>query len=79
MRKSFPLILVIGLAMTVLALAVSGRRAYWLYTLIRSGQPAHDRLQQMNERIKAQFVEVFGQRKLLRSAKKHFLELLNAS
>jgi Fe-S oxidoreductase len=58
--------LVIGLAMTVLALAVSGRRAYWLYTLIRSGQPARDRLQQMNERIKAQFVEVFGQRKLLR-------------
>ena len=53
--------LVIGLAMTALALAVSGRRAWWLYTLIRSGQPAPDRLQQMNERIKAQFVEVFGQ------------------
>src|ERR687895_2532100 len=52
--------------MTVLALAVSGRRAYWLYTLIKSGQPANDRLQQLNERIKAQFVEVFGQRKLLR-------------
>src|ERR687895_1773289 len=52
--------------MTVLALAVSGRRAYWLYTLIKSGQPANDRLQQLNERVKAQFVEVFGQRKLLR-------------
>ena len=35
--------LVIGLAMTVLALAVSGRRAFWLYKLISSGQPAHDR------------------------------------
>src|SRR5688500_7914815 len=65
-RKAVVVRLVIGLAMTALALAVSGRRAYWLYTLIRSGQPAHDRLQQMNERIKAQFVEVFGQRKLLR-------------
>ena len=32
--------LVVGLAMTVAALAVSGRRAYWLYRLIRSGQPA---------------------------------------
>src|SRR5918999_1902451 len=54
--------------MTVLALAVSGRRAYWLYTLIKSGQPANDRLQQLNERIKAQFFEVFGQRKLLRGS-----------
>src|SRR5918999_2482258 len=52
--------------MTVLALAVSGRRAYWLYTLIKSGQPAHDRTAELNQRIKAQFVEVFGQRKLLR-------------
>src|ERR1700754_183193 len=58
--------LVIGLAMTVLALAVSGRRALWLYELVSSGQPAHGRLAQLNERIKAQFVEVFGQRKLLR-------------
>ncbi|MGH8966076.1 MAG: Fe-S oxidoreductase, partial [Actinomycetes bacterium] len=58
--------LVIGLAMTVLAVAVSGRRAFWLYKLISSGQPANDRLAQLNERIKAQLVEVFGQRKLLR-------------
>ena len=35
--------LVVGLAMTVAALAVSGRRAFWLYRLIRSGQPADDR------------------------------------
>jgi Fe-S oxidoreductase len=58
--------LVIGLAMTVLALVVSGRRAYWLYKLIRSGQPAHDRTEGLGDRVKAQFVEVFGQRKLLR-------------
>src|SRR3954454_2274725 len=58
--------LVIGLAMTVVALAVSGRRAFWLYRLIMSGQPAHDRKDQLGARLQAQLVEVFGQRKLLR-------------
>jgi Fe-S oxidoreductase len=58
--------LVIGLAMTVVALAVSGRRALWLYKLITSGQPAHDRKDALGERLRAQLVEVFGQRKLLR-------------
>ena len=58
--------LVVGLAMTVAALAVSGRRACWLYRLIRSGQPADDRTDQLGERLRAQLVEVFGQRKLLR-------------
>jgi Fe-S oxidoreductase len=58
--------LVIGLAMTVVALAVSGRRAVWLYRLIMSGQPAHDRKDELGTRLRAQLVEVFGQRKLLR-------------
>jgi Fe-S oxidoreductase len=58
--------LVIGLAMTVLALAVSGRRAFWLYKLISSGQPAHDRTDGLGRRIGAQITEVFGQRKLLK-------------
>ncbi|HXV94274.1 MAG TPA: Fe-S oxidoreductase, partial [Pseudonocardia sp.] len=58
--------LVIGLAMTAAGLAIAGRRGVQIYRLIGSGQPAHDRRQQMNERIRAQFVEVFGQRKLLR-------------
>ncbi|HET6259642.1 MAG TPA: (Fe-S)-binding protein [Pseudonocardia sp.] len=58
--------LVIGLAMTLIAVAVTGRRALWLYTLIKSGQPAHDRTDGLNQRIRAQFVEVFGQRKLLK-------------
>ncbi|QJY45938.1 (Fe-S)-binding protein [Pseudonocardia broussonetiae] len=58
--------LIIGLAMTVIALAVSGRRAFWIYKLISSGQPAHDRTDGLNQRIRAQFVEVFGQRKLLK-------------
>jgi Fe-S oxidoreductase len=58
--------LVIGLAMTLCALAISGRRAFWLYKLISSGQPAHDRKDGLPQRIRAQFVEVFGQRKLLK-------------
>ena len=51
--------------MTVAALAVSGRRALWLYRLIRSGQPARA-ARQVGERLRAQLVEVFGQRRLLR-------------
>ncbi|GAA2549184.1 heterodisulfide reductase-related iron-sulfur binding cluster [Pseudonocardia hydrocarbonoxydans] len=58
--------LIIGLAMTVIAIAVSGRRALWIYKLISSGQPANDRTDGLNQRIRAQFVEVFGQRKLLK-------------
>ncbi len=58
--------LIIGLAMTVIAIAVSGRRALWIYKLISSGQPAHDRTDGLGQRIRAQFVEVFGQRTLLK-------------
>ncbi|MFC4946846.1 heterodisulfide reductase-related iron-sulfur binding cluster [Pseudonocardia sp. GCM10023141] len=58
--------LVIGLLMTVIALAISGRRAFWIYNLIKSGQPAHDRTDGLGQRVRAQFVEVFGQRKLLK-------------
>ena len=59
-------VLVIGLAMTLAALAVSGRRALWLYRLIGSGQRADDRRDQVGERLRAQLVEVFGQRRLLK-------------
>ena len=58
--------LVIGLALTVLALAIAGRRAFWIYKLIRSGQPAHDRTDDLGARLRTQLVEVFGQRRLLK-------------
>ncbi|GAA5169743.1 (Fe-S)-binding protein [Pseudonocardia eucalypti] len=58
--------LVIGLAVTVIVLAIAGRRAWWLYKLISSGQPAHDRTDQLGARLRTQLVEVFGQRKLLK-------------
>jgi Fe-S oxidoreductase len=58
--------MVVGLALTVIVLAVAGRRALWLYKLISSGQPANDRSDQLGARLRTQFVEVLGQRKLLK-------------
>ncbi len=57
--------LVIGLAMTVAAFAVVGRRAFYLYRLVSSGQAAPGRLDGIGQRAKDQLREVFGQRKLL--------------
>ena len=57
--------LVIGLAMTVAALAFAGRRGFWIYKLITSGQPA-DRGDDLGRRVRVQLVEVFGQRRLLK-------------
>ena len=64
------LVLIIGLAMTAIALTFAGRRAMYLYRLITSGQPAPDRVSGVTGRlgraVKTQLVEVFGQRKLLK-------------
>ncbi len=57
--------LVLGLAMTVAALAIAGRRVQYLYRLISSGQAAPGRLDGIGQRAKGQLREVFGQRKLL--------------
>jgi Fe-S oxidoreductase len=58
--------LVIGLLLTVVALAVAGRRGATIAKLIRSGQPAHDRSQDLGRRVRTQLVEVFGQKRLLK-------------
>ncbi|PZS19660.1 MAG: Fe-S oxidoreductase [Pseudonocardiales bacterium] len=58
--------LTLALLMLVVTAAVAGRRIFWLTKLIRSGQPAPGRTDGMNERLKAQLVEVFGQRRLLK-------------
>jgi hypothetical protein len=60
--------LVLGLAMTVAALAIAGRRVHYLYRLVSSGQPAPGRLDGIGQRAKDQLREVFGQRKLLQWA-----------
>ena len=56
----------IGLGITVIAFAIAGRRAYWLFRLIMSGQQTdRERLDDIPTKVKTQVVEVFGQRKLL--------------
>ncbi len=57
--------IILGLAMTVIALAIAGRRLIWLFRLIRTGQPSPGRLDGVGTFVRSQLVEVFGQRKLL--------------
>ncbi|MDQ3105654.1 MAG: (Fe-S)-binding protein [Actinomycetota bacterium] len=63
------LLVVLGLGLTLLALAVAGARVRWLYRLAMSGQPAPERVEgvraRLGEAARTQLVEVFGQRKLL--------------
>jgi Fe-S oxidoreductase len=60
----------VGLVLTVVALAVAGRRMWWLKRLAFSGQPAPERLAAVREHpgrdIESQATEVIGQRKLLK-------------
>jgi len=58
--------LAIGLLMTVVALAIAGRRGWTLYRIITSGQPAVGRTDVPGQRVEAEFTEVLGQRKLLK-------------
>ena len=60
-----PVRLAIGLGVTAIAFAIAGRRLFWLYRLISVGQPAPDRFKDIPKRIKAELVEVGGQKKLL--------------
>ena len=61
-----PVRIVIGIAVTVIALAVAGRRFHWLSRLIRSGRPAPERTRgPLSPRAEAEITEVAGQRKLL--------------
>ncbi len=60
-----PVRLAIGLGVTAIMFAIAGRRMFWLYRLISVGQPAPDRFKNIPKRIKAELVEVGGQKKLL--------------
>jgi Fe-S oxidoreductase len=61
--------MIIGLALTVLAFVIAGRRLRWLYRLATSGQPAPERIAALRSRpargAEAEAAEVLGQRKLL--------------
>ncbi|HSE54823.1 MAG TPA: hypothetical protein VLB03_03780, partial [Nocardioidaceae bacterium] len=62
-----PVVLILGLLMTAVALAIAGRRVWFLYRLISGGQPAPDRLENVGhhvgQAVKSQVVEVLGQKK----------------
>ena len=60
----------VGLALTAIALAVAGRRLWWLKRLAFSGQPAPERVAAVRAHpgrdVETQATEVIGQRKLLK-------------
>ncbi|HEY3200283.1 MAG TPA: Fe-S oxidoreductase, partial [Actinomycetes bacterium] len=58
--------IIIGVGLTVVALALAGRRLIWLFRLIQTGQPSPDRFDGVGQFVRSQVVEVFGQRKLLK-------------
>jgi Fe-S oxidoreductase len=61
--------IIIGLALTVAAFAVAGRRLWWLYRVGRTGQPAPERVAAVRAHpgrdAAVEVTEVVGQRKLL--------------
>src|SRR6201996_8554777 len=60
----------VGLALTVIALAIAARRMWWLRRLAFSGQPAPERIASVKSHpgrdAEVQATEVIGQRKLLK-------------
>ncbi|HET7387440.1 MAG TPA: (Fe-S)-binding protein [Nocardioidaceae bacterium] len=63
-------VLILGLLMTAAALVFAGRRVWFLYRVMASGQPAPGRIEGVTHRAGraalTQLTEVLGQRKLLR-------------
>jgi Fe-S oxidoreductase len=71
LRRSSVLVrVVVGLALTVAAFAVAGRRLWWLARVGRTGQPAPERIAAVRAHpgrdAELQAAEVIGQRKLLK-------------
>jgi Fe-S oxidoreductase len=58
--------LVVGLLMTATVVFFAAKRIWWLFTLVRSGQPALGRTNDVGERVWTQIAEVAGQRRLLK-------------
>ena len=58
--------LILGLGVTVIGLLLVARRAWYLFRLVATGRPAPGRMRNVGAQIKAELMDVFGQRKLLR-------------
>jgi Fe-S oxidoreductase len=61
-----PVRYIIGLVVTVVALAIAGRRFFYLYRLLRVGGPDQRRFKKPADSARAELVEVGGQKKLFR-------------
>jgi Fe-S oxidoreductase len=61
-----PVRIVLGLAVTLIAFAIAGRRFFYLYRLAGSGRPDKGRFKHVGAQIKAELIEVGGQRKLFK-------------
>jgi Fe-S oxidoreductase len=56
----------IGLTLTVVGLAFVAWRSLFLFRLVTTGQPAEGRFADIRAQVKAEIMDVFGQRKLLK-------------
>ncbi len=57
---------VVGVLITVVILALAGKRGWFLFSLARAGQPAVGRTKDAPKRVQAEAIEVLGQKKLLK-------------
>jgi Fe-S oxidoreductase len=56
----------VGLAISVIGLGIVAWRALFLFRLVTTGQPAPGRFADVGAQLKAEIMDVFGQRKLLK-------------
>jgi Fe-S oxidoreductase len=62
-----PVRIAVGIAVTVICVAIAGRRFHWISRLVRAGKPAPERLRSdLGRKAEAEVTEVAGQRKLLK-------------
>ncbi|HWE56363.1 MAG TPA: (Fe-S)-binding protein [Acidimicrobiales bacterium] len=58
--------ILVGLLISVIGLGLVARRALFLFRLVVTGQPAEGRFTDIGAQLKAEIMDVFGQRKLLK-------------
>jgi Fe-S oxidoreductase len=57
---------IVGVLLTVVILALAGKRGWFLFSLARAGKPAVGRTKDAPKRVEAEAIEVLGQKKLLK-------------
>ncbi len=57
---------IVGVLLTVVILALAGKRGWFLFSIVRSGKPAVGRTKDAPKRVHAEAIEVLGQKKLLK-------------